>query len=295
MTGGASAGVGFAVAAYLLWGLVPIYWKTLPGVPVDELTAWRALWSAVVGASLVIVARHAPALRAVLRAPRLLLPLALSAALLGVNWLVFIHAMATDRVAHTSLGYYVNPLVSVALGFLLLGERLRPAQTAAVGIAAAGVGWWTFTLGGLPWIAAVLAGTFALYGLVRKLVPVQPAVGFCLEMLLLLPFAVAYLWLRPGLAVGAGDQAWVALSGVITAAPLLCFASAARRLPLFALGLFQYIAPTLTLCLAVWVYGEGFTRDHAVSFGSVIAALLIFSADSFAAARRAATQSVASS
>jgi len=152
------------------------------------------------------------------------------------------------------------------------------------------VAWWTVSLGGLPWIAAVLAGSFALYGLVRKLVPVPALVGFAMEMLLLAPWAAAFLASRPELVLGdapASRHAWVAVSGVVTAAPLVCFASAARRLPLVVLGLFQYIAPSLALGLALFAYGEPFTPDHGVSFGCVALALAIFSADAWVAARRA--------
>ena len=271
-----------------MWGLVPAYWKTLVEIPAAEVTAWRALWAAVLGWALVAATGNAGAVRAALVNPRLLGPILLSASLLAVNWFVFIYAVETGRVSHTSLGYYVNPLVSVALGRFVLRESLRPAQKGAVAIAAAGVAWWTVSLGGLPWIAAALALSFALYGLVRKLVPVPSLVGFGLEMSLLVPLALIGLATRPELALadaGPARHAWVALSGVVTAAPLVCFASAARRLPLVVLGLFQYLAPSLTLTLAVLVYGEPFARDHAVSFGCVALALVLFSVDSFAATR----------
>ena len=289
--GAAPSGVGYALAAYAIWGLVPAYWKTLSDVPAAELTAWRALWAVAVGVALLVVTRRTRELRSAIREPRLALPIALSGALIAANWLVFLYAVATDRISHTSLGYYVNPLVSVALGCLVLREWLRPAQWLAVGIAAAGVAWWTLRLGGLPWIAAALAASFALYGLVRKLVPVPPLIGFTLEMLYLAPVAAGYLASRPDLALAGADaalHAWVALSGFVTAVPLVCFASAARRMPLAVLGIFQYIAPSLALWLAVVAYGEAFTRHHAVTFACVAAALVIFSADSLRAARRAA-------
>ena len=285
------AGVGFAVTAYAIWGLVPAYWKTLTHVPVDELTAWRAVWAAFVGVALLLLTRRAGELRAAAANVRLALPIALSGLLIAINWGVFLYAVSTDRVSHTSLGYYVNPLVSVALGFFVLGERLRPAQWLAVCVAGAGVAWWTLRLGGLPWIAAVLAGSFALYGLVRKLVPVPSLVGFSLEMLYLAPIALAYLaWLPSPALAGAGAplHAWVAVSGAVTAAPLVCFASAAKRLPLAVLGIFQYIAPSLALLLAVGLYGEAFGGDHAISFGCVAVALVIFTLDSFRTPRRPA-------
>ncbi len=288
---GPGAGAGFAIAAYAIWGLVPAYWKTLADLPADELTAVRAVWAAGVGVVLLLGTGRLRELGAAARESRLALPILLSGGLIAINWLVFIHAVSTDRVSHTSLGYYVNPLVSVALGFFLLKERLRPAQWVAVGVAALGVVWWALRLGGLPWIAVALAVSFALYGLVRKLVPVPSLVGFALEMLYLAPFAGFYLAARPSLAladVDATRHAWIAVSGIVTAAPLVFFASAAKRLPLAVLGIFQYIAPSLALGLAVVVYREAFTAHHAVSFGCVALALAIFTVDSFRAARRPA-------
>jgi len=286
-----AAGTAFALAAYAMWGVAPIYWKQLGQIPAAELTAWRALYSAVLGVVLLGVTGRLRELGHALRNARHALPIALSAALLGVNWLVFLFAVQTDRITDTSLGYYVNPLVSVALGFLVLRERLDAAQWVAVCVAAAGVGWWTSQLGGLPWIAATLAISFALYGLVRKLAPVRSLVGFALEMLFLAPVAVAFLVAQPAgtLALSDGDaaqHAWMAASGIVTAAPLVCFASATRRLPLSAIGIFQYLAPSLALLLAVFYFGEPFTSDHAITFGFVAVALAIFSVDSFRSTRQ---------
>lgn len=285
-----ASGVAYAVAAYGIWGVTPVYWKALEALPAPELLAWRVLWSALLGAALLGATGRTGELRAALGTPRQALPMALSAALIAGNWLTFIWAVQVDRVVHTSLGYYVNPLVSVALGFAVLRERLRPGQWGAVAIAGSGVGWWTLQLGGLPWVSAVLAGTFAAYGLVRKLAPVAPLAGFALETLYLAPVAAVWLAGRAlageDLALagaGPGLHALVALSGVITAAPLVLFASAARRLPLSRVGLFQYLAPSLALVIAVALFGEPFTRDHAVTFGCVWLALAIFSVDSLRA------------
>ena len=285
-----AAGTAFALAAYGLWGLMPAYWKQLAPIPSAELTAWRALCSAAFGIGLLIVVRRSHELVRALRSARGALPIALSAALLGANWLVFIFAVQTDRITDTSLGYYVNPLVSVALGFAVLRERLRPAQWAAVAVAAAGVAWWTARLGGLPWISAALAVSFALYGLVRKLVPISSLVGFALEMSFLAPLALLFLALQPAgsLALPGASTAvdlWLAASGLVTAAPLVFFASATRRLPLIAIGILQYISPTLALLLAVLWYGEPFTRDHAIAFGFVAVALAIFTLDALRATR----------
>ncbi len=238
----------------------------------------------------MLVTRRSPELWRALGSARALLPIAASAVLLGVNWLVFILAVQTERVTDTSLGYYVNPLVSVALGFAVLRERLRPAQWVAVGIATIGVVWWTARLGGLPWISAALAVSFALYGLVRKVVPISSLLGFALEMLVLAPLALAFLAMAPhgSLALpGAGPRvdAWLAASGAVTAAPLVFFASATRRLPLIAIGLFQYLSPSLALVIAVVGYGEPFTRDHAIAFGFVALALAIFTLDALRSTR----------
>ena len=287
----AAAGSAFAVAAYTIWGLAPAYWKQVASLPATELVAWRALASAALAAALIAASGRGRELAQTFADPRRSLAIALSALLISSNWLVFIYAVQTERVAHTSLGYYVNPLVSVALGLVVLRERLRPAQWAAVAVAGAGVAWWTLRLGGLPWIAAALAITFALYGLVRKLAPVTPLVGFALEMFFLAPLAAAFLWTRPPgtLALphtGASLQLWVSAAAIVTAVPLVCFAAAARRLPLAVLGLFQYVAPSLALGLAVLWLGEPFTGHHAVSFGCVAAALAILSGDSLHAALR---------
>ena len=286
-----ASGTGFALAAYGLWGLMPAYWKQLASIPAPELTAWRALCSAAFGIALLLLTRRSRELTRVLRDARGTLPIALSAALLAINWLVFIFAVQTGRITDTSLGYYVNPLVSVALGFAVLRERLRPAQWVAVAIAAAGVAWWTARLGGLPWISAALAVSFALYGLVRKLVPISSLVGFALEMAFLAPLAALFLVTQPpgSLALpGASTPvaAWLAASGLVTAAPLVFFASATRRLPLFAIGLFQYISPSLALLLAVVWYGEPFTRDHAIAFGFVAVALAVFTLDALRSTRK---------
>jgi chloramphenicol-sensitive protein RarD len=285
-----AAGTAFALAAYGLWGLAPAYWKQLSLIPAPELTAWRALYSAAFGVALLVIMRRAHELTGVLRNARELLPIALSAALLGVNWLVFIFAVQIGRITDTSLGYYVNPLVSVALGFVVLGERLRRAQWVAVAVASAGVVWWSTQLGGLPWISTALAVSFALYGLVRKLVPISSLAGFALEMLFLAPPAAIFLAAQPAgslVLAGAGTDVdlWLAASGLVTAAPLVFFASATRRLPLAAIGIFQYISPSLALLLAVLWYGEPFTRDHAVAFGFVAVALSIFTLDALRTTR----------
>ena len=214
-----------------------------------------------------------------------------SALLIGTNWLVFLWAVETNRILDTSLGYYINPLINVLFGMVLLGERLRPLQIAAVLLAAAGVLQLAIAFASLPWISLVLAVTFGLYGLVRKVAPVQPLVGFTLETALLAPLGGAFLLFVHGSGNEAvsdgpiGVKALIAFSGFFTAAPLLCFNSAAKRLRLSSVGLFQFIAPTLAFLIAVALYGEPFTRAHGITFACVWLALAIYILDSARAAR----------
>jgi len=290
-----SGGVAYALAAYGLWGVAPVYWKALGAVPAGELVGQRVLWSLGVAALLLTWTRRWRQLGAAARSRHSLAPILLAAALIGGNWLTFIWAVNHQRVLATSLGYYVTPLVQVGLGALFLHERLSRAQVLAVALAGAGVLQLALALGGLPWISLVLAFSFGFYGLVRKMAPVDPLPGFGLELLLLAPAAALYLaWLaRSGAGVFPADSAWVnagvAASGVFTAAPLLCFHAAAKRLRLVSVGFFQYIAPSITLVLAVVLWREPFGRPQAVAFGCVWAALALFS---WEAARRSWTRPV---
>ena len=279
----ATRGMLFAVAAYGLWGFAPVYWKLLRAAPASELLAQRVLWSLVVGTLLIAITRRWRELAGVLRSRRQLLPIVASSLLIGLNWLIFLEAVNSGRVLATSLGYFLNPLVSVLLGVAFLGERLTRGQGVAVAIGCAGVGVWAVDLGEAPWIALSLAASFGLYGLVRKLASVTPLVGFTLETLLLTPPALAYLaYLATQGAMalpreGLGVKTLVVGAGVITAGPLLCFTSAAHRLPLSTLGFFQYLAPSISFLLAVGLYGEPFGRTQAIAFSCVWAALALFS------------------
>lgn len=281
------SGAIYATAAYGFWGLTPLYWKAVEEVPPGELLGHRILWSCAVGVALVAAARAWPEVRRCLTSPRHGLPILLAALLLAVNWLVFLWAIANDRVLATSLGYYVTPLVNVGLGVSFLGERLSGSQVAALALATAGVVILALGLGEPPWIALALAGTFGAYGLVRKRAPVGPVAGFGVEMLLLAPCAAAYLLLLGadgGVALSGADgrvQALVAGSGAVTAVPLLWFTSAAQRLRLATLGFFQYLAPSVAFLLAVFAFGEPFTRTHALAFGFVWLALAVYSRGAF--------------
>lgn len=277
-----ATGVSHALIAYGIWGFAPIYWRETAHVPAPEILAYRILSAFAVALLLVVVAGVWGDVMRVLRSPWATAAVVLACVLLATNWLTFIHAVQTDRILATSLGYYINPLVNVVLGLALLGERLTRTQGVAVAIAAAGVCYQTWEQGSLPWISLVVATSFGLYGLVRKLAPAPPLAGFGLETLTMAPFAAGFLWLLSegsDAVVPSTSSAmkWlVAGSGLLTAAPLLAFASAANRLPLSSLGMFQFIAPTLAFLIAVTFYDEAFTRGHAVCFGCVWIALALF-------------------
>jgi chloramphenicol-sensitive protein RarD len=276
-------GLTAAVAAFVCWGLAPIYFKFLGMVDADEIIGHRVLWS-VVFLGLVLLIRHGRGVIAHARIkPRTLAALSVSGVLIVVNWLIFVHAVNSDRVLSTSLGYFINPLVSVLFGLLIFRERMAPIQAIAVGIAAMGTLYMTLKLGQFPWIALGLALTFALYSVVRKIVDVGPMVGLFWETLLVTPLAIIWLVVLSGQARLAFDpgQPGLALllagTGLVTLVPLLLFAAGVRRLPLSTIGILQYLAPSLTFLLAVFVYGEPFTLDHAITFGCVWVALLLFS------------------
>lgn len=276
----------FALAAFTSWGVLPVYWKFLAGIPAHEILMHRLLWTGLFAALLVAVAARAAEVRAILRTPRHLLALTVSSLLLAGNWLTFIWAVNRGEIVATSLGYYLNPIVSVALGVLVLREKLRPLQFIAVGLALSGVVAFSVLRGELPWISLVLAGSFALYGLIRKTVPVASIAGIAVETGIIAPFAAFAIAWREGHGVGAfanaaalGGHKPVLLiaSGVVTALPLIWFASAARRLPLATVGILQYIAPSIALAIAVLFYDEPFTRAHAVAFACIWAALALYS------------------
>ena len=282
-----------AVAAYVWWAVAtPLYYRVVDQVPVGELLAWRVLSGIPAMGVLLWATGRLGELRAILGNRRVLGILAVSALLISINWVVFVWSVIDNRLSEASLGYYLNPLVWVALGRLVLGERMRGPQCVAVGIAAAGVGVLAWRLGGVPWISLSLAGSFGLYGLVRKQVSAAPATGLTIEMLLLAPFMCVLLWLdhvEHGNAVLAGPW-WVSilllLGGVVTAVPLVLFAGGAKRLQLTTMGMLQYIAPTGQLLLAVLVFGESFGTDRLIAFLFIWAAVLVYSADSVRYARR---------
>lgn len=275
-------GVAFATAAFLWWGLSPVYWKAVGAVPAPELLAHRVVTSVVLLAVWLWWRGRGADVLATLRRPKARTVLTVTAALLSVNWLTYIWAMGAERVLEASLGYYINPLVNVVLGIAFLGERLRRPQMVAVALAAAGVAVLTWEVGSVPWVALVLAGTFGVYGLLRKTVDAGPEVGLLLETAVMTPFAVAGLvWLgSSGRAVFPAVPVWtqglVLAACVITVLPLVWFTHGARRLPLATLGLLQYLSPTGQFLLAVLVYREPFTPPHLVAFVLIWSGLAVF-------------------
>ncbi len=279
------------MAAYGLWGVLPVYWKLLQRVPAPEILAHRILWS-LVFLTLLAGVRHEWRTLATAFRPAHLRIYAAAAGLLAVNWLTFIWAVNAGRIVETSLGYFINPLVSVALGVLVLRERLRRAQAGCVALAGAAVIWLTAREGAPPWVALVLAGSFALYGLLKKKAPLPALPGLVLETALLaLPALIFWGALETGgrAAFGhAGPRLTLLLgfTGVATALPLLLFAAAARQVSLTTLGLLQYLAPSLQLLIGVLVYGEPFGRDRALAFALIWTALALYWLEGLWRARR---------
>lgn len=289
-------GVLFAIAAYASWGVFPLYFKTVAGVPPLEVLAHRALWSFVMLAVVMGLLGRWRETWQKLRSRRLLLMLALSTSFIAANWLAFIYAVVSGHVLQASLGYFINPLVNVLLGVMLLRERLRLRQMLSIGLAAIGVLVLTVFVGEVPWLALVLAQTFSLYGLMRKLMPVDGLVSLTVETLVMAPLGAAYV----GYLAMAGDReplplgtvGLLMLSGPITTVPLLLFGAAARRLRLSTMGFIQYLSPTLQFLLAVLVFAEPFSLAQLLSFACIWLAVVIYAIDSMSAARGASIEVV---
>ncbi len=278
-------GLLFGSAAFLTWGLQPIYFKAVAEVPALEMLALRVVWAAAFMALAVIVVGRWSELRRILGDMRIYGILVATASLIATNWLVFIWAVANAHVVQCSLGFFMTPLVNVALGVVFLRERLRRRQLLAIGLAAAAVVLLMINAGEIPWIALTLAITFGLYGLLRKLRSIEAVIAVTVEMFLLTPIALAYLIYLASADVGAfvpgdwADNSLLASSGILTAVPLVWYAAAARRLPLSTIGLLQYIAPTGQLALGVLLWGEPFTFVHGVAFIAIWAALGLYTTD----------------
>ncbi|MEQ9519671.1 MAG: EamA family transporter RarD [Parvibaculum sp.] len=279
---------GFAAAGgYFFWGLTVIFYKQLTHVLPYEVLAHRTIWSVVLTLALILIFRRWHSFVAAVTNPRILLTLFATSLIIGSNWFVFIYSINEARVLETSLGYYINPLISVLIGVIVLSEKLSKPQIAAVTLAVLGVGVMTFEIGTLPWISLFLAVTFALYGYLRKISAVDPLEGLLIEVLILAPFALAYLWYAEGeggTAIMHGDM-WtlflLAMTGPMTTIPLFLFNFGAQRIRLATLGLMQYLAPTVQLLIAVTMYGEILTETHLVTFGLIWTGLALFSWDTW--------------
>ena len=288
----ARTGLLYGLGAYLIWGLLPILFKLLHTVSPGEIVAQRVIWSLLFIGGLIAFGKSLPALRRALSNPRVIGFLAISAALIGFNWLIYVWAVINGHVLAASLGYFLTPLVNVALGMIFLKERLGRLQTASVLLAAIGVAVLAVGASDGLWISLGLAITFGFYGLVRKVAPVEALEGLAIETLILAPFALGWLfWLGQGDAMMFGENAGLSLllafGGMMTAVPLLLFSAAARRMPYAELGLLQYVAPTLQFLLAVVAYGEPMTQAHVICFAFIWTGLAIYAAGNIANLRRA--------
>jgi chloramphenicol-sensitive protein RarD len=278
-------GILYASACYTLWGIFPLYFKSLKAIPPTEILLHRMIWSLMFLAMVLTWRKQWSWLKSVIKQPRVLAGFALSAILLSVNWLIYIWSINNNRIIDASLGYFMTPLVSVFLGSLYLKERLRILQWIAVLCAAIGVAWLTWHNGHLPWIGISLALSFGVYGLLRKTASLGPLEGLSLETMILFPFAFTYLMYlgfhdeSAFVHVSTNTQLLLLAAGPITAIPLLLFAAGARRIPMATLGLLQYIAPSLQLLLGVWLYKENFPADRLLGFLSIWLGLLLYSID----------------
>ena len=278
-------GVAYALAAYLLWGLTPIYWKELRAFSGLEILAQRVVWSLLFLAILIAIFRQWSAVRRVIGSWRRLAPLIVTAVLVSFNWGVYIWAVNAGNVLEASLGYFMTPLISVLLGVIFLRERLRRWQGLAVLLAGAGVVILTVSIGVFPWVGLSLAVSFGFYGLIRKIVPTEPLVGLITETTLLLPVALVYIAYISATDTAVAKSAdlglWLLLigGGVVTSLPLLWFTQAAKRLQYSTLGLVQYVAPSIQFMLAVFLYGERFTNAHLVTFACIWVGLVIYTMD----------------
>ncbi|MGD6855565.1 EamA family transporter RarD [Bacillus infantis] len=280
-------GALYAGLSYLIWGILPIYWKLLNHVSADEILASRVFWSFIFMLAVLVLTRKWPdfilTLRGIRNNKKQMLALTIASLLVSCNWFIYIWAVNSGQMIEASLGYYINPLVSVLLGIVVLKEKLSSVQAVSFLLAAAGVLIMTLSYGRFPWIAVALALSFGLYGLAKKLIKVESAIGLTLETMVVMPLALGYLIYlfadgkQSFLAISTGTDLLLIGAGAATAIPLLYFAKGAQKIPLSMLGYLQYIAPTLTLLLGIFVYGEEFTKTHMVAFLFIWLALTVYS------------------
>lgn len=278
-------GVSFIIGAYILWGILPIYWKFLNHVPAPEILAHRIIWSFVFVFIIVIILKRKQLkefLRGLKSDKKIWVGLFIASILLSVNWLTYIFAVNSNHIVDASLGYFINPLVTVLLGVFVLREKINKWQTFSLVLAGIGVLYMTLTIGKFPWIALILAFSFGFYGLAKKQIKVDSILGLCLETFFVVPFALIFLTYL----VGVGQHSFSTISlqtdlfligaGIATGLPLLWFGIGAQKIPLYMVGFLQYIAPTISLILGVLMYGEPFTKDHVITFSFIWIAIAIF-------------------
>ncbi|HEY2032406.1 MAG TPA: EamA family transporter RarD [Rhizomicrobium sp.] len=281
-----TAGILFAAFSYAFWGIMPLYWRLLDAVPPFQLTVHRIFWCALIVGLLALARGRLPELMHIVRSPRLFATLALTSVLISINWGVYIYCVATRQLVEASLGYYINPLISIALGVTLFGEHISRMRMVAIGLATIAVVIQSFELGHFPWIAPVLALSFGFYGYFRKLTPVDSLDGLTIETWVLLPITAGLIWYWSGHggafpSPNIKRDALLIFGGPLTALPLALFAAGARRIRLSTLGFLQYLSPSITLLLAIFGFGETFSKVDMITFGFVWIALLIVSLDSY--------------
>ena len=278
-----------ALGAFICWGVFPLYFKMLDGIPVLEILAHRIVWSLVLVGFIIFFTHRFRKVLETLSDPRTLMLFFGSTLMIAINWTVFVWAVTSGRVLEASLGYYINPLVNVMLGMLFLGERMNKAQTTAILLAVAAVLLLSFKLGDVPWVSLAMAFSFGFYGLLRKKAPTESAVGLAVETAILTPVCIAYIAYLAITGTGGAGGAFYDFStnmlllglGAVTALPLIMFSFGAQRLRLSTVGVIQYIAPTLHAILAVYVFGETFSQDRLIAFGLIWIGLLIYTVDGF--------------
>lgn len=276
-------GVTYSFAAYFLWGILPLYWKLLNKIPAGEILAHRIIWSSIFILGLLIFQKRLPQLKEITKESKKMTWVILCTIFISINWFVFIWAVNSNRVVESSMGYYINPLVVVLLGVIVLKERLGLWQIVSLVLATIGVIIMTFSYGKIPWISLILAMSFGFYGLFKKLANVESILGLGLETFILAPISLVYIIYRQ--VSGLGSLGTISLnttlilfcSGIATATPLLWFGQGAKRIPLSTLGFIQYLAPTISLIIGVFIFKEEFTTAHLISFGFIWLGLVIYS------------------
>jgi len=284
-------GTRYAIGAYISWGVLPIYWKWLHHVPALQLISHRILWSFFALVFFILLTHQWKKFRQAVSTPRVLRVYSAAALLIGINWLTYVWAVNAGHIVETSLGYFINPLLSVSMGVIFLHEHLRPRQWIPLGLAVSGVLYLTFAYGSLPWIALTLAVSFGLYGLVKKIAPLGSLFGLTLETGILIIPALCFLLYSDTTGSGAFLHTGISSdflmigAGLVTTIPLLMFASAAQRISLSLVGILQYISPTLQFLVGVIIYKEPFTHNQFIGYGIVWVALVLFAAEGYAAYR----------